>query len=151
MSIIVLFQNNQLSSTKSLEIELQETKQKLAEQKQITSELNVIKKHSQKLQAQLDALQTEYEAEKKTSAQTLESYMAKCTNAEQKLLEAQQTIEHLESTLVLLKNNNEKSLMDIEGTYDKKICKIRYIFSMYLNVQKLYIIIYVFRVLEQKI
>lgn len=86
------------------------------EQKQITSELNVNKKHTQQLQVQLDALQTEYEAEKKTTAQTLESYKDKCTDAEQKLLEAQKIIENLESTLVLLKKNNEKSLKDVEGT-----------------------------------
>lgn len=86
------------------------------EQKQITSELNVTKKQTQQLQVQFDALQTEYETKKRITAQTLESYQNKCTDTEQKLLEAQKIIENLESTLVLLKKNNEKSLKDIEGT-----------------------------------
>lgn len=110
-----IFQNNQLASTKSLEIELQETKQKLAEQKQIASEVTVAKKHAQQIETQFNALLIEYESDKKTSAQMLESYNNKCSNAEQKLLEAQKTISDLELNLNLLKQENEKSLKEIQG------------------------------------
>lgn len=73
------------------------------------------KKHAQQIQNQFNALQIEYETDKKTSAQMLESYNEKCTNAEQKLLEAQKTIADLELNLVLLKQENEKSLKQIQG------------------------------------
>lgn len=117
-----IFQNNQLSSTKLLEIELHENRQKLAEQKQIILELNINKKQAQKVEAQLKALQTQYEAEKEITAQMIQSYNDKCTNTEQKLLDAQKIIENLESTVTIIKQENEKNLKDIQGIYNFLFC-----------------------------
>lgn len=47
----------------------------------------------------------------------IQSYNEKCTNAEQKLLDAQKVIENLEFTLTLIKQENEKNLKDIQGIY----------------------------------
>lgn len=113
-----IFQNNQLSSTKLLEIELQENRQKLAEQKQIISELNIGKKQAQKVEVQLKALQTQYEAEKEIASQMIQSYNDKCTNTEQKLSDAQKIIENLESTIMTIKQENEKNIKDIQGKYN---------------------------------
>lgn len=104
-----------MNSSKSLKVELQETKQKLAEYKQIASELNITKKNEQQILAQFNALQTEYESEKKIAAQTLKSYNDKCTDAENKLLEAQKIITDLESNMIILKQDNEKSLKEFQG------------------------------------
>lgn len=104
-----------MTSTKSLETELQEAKQKLAEQKQIASELNMSKKYAKQIETQLNILQLEYESEKKITAQTLQSYNDKFTNTEQKLMEAQKIIADLEYNLVLIKEENEKSLKEIQG------------------------------------
>ncbi|VVC36488.1 Hypothetical protein CINCED_3A024235 [Cinara cedri] len=112
--------NNQLSSAKSLEIELQETKQKLMEQKQITSELNIVKKNSHQMQIQYSTLQAEYESEKKTFSQKLESYDDKYSKAEQELFKAQQKIEELESNLVVLKQDNQQKLKEIEESWSSK-------------------------------
>lgn len=106
-----------MNTTKSLETELQETKNKLSESKQIVSELSNAKKHAQQVQTQLDNLQAQYEAEKTTAAQMLESYNVKYTNAEQKLLEALKNIADLESAMVVLREENEKQLKDIQGVY----------------------------------
>lgn len=113
-----IFQNNQLSSTKLLEIELQENRQKLAEQKQTISDLNIRKKQAQKVEAQLKALQTQYEAEKEITAQMIQSYNDKCTNTEQKLSDAQKIIENLESTITTIKQENEKNIKDIQGIFN---------------------------------
>lgn len=110
-------------SSKSLKAELQETKQKLAEYKQIASELNVTKKNEQQILAQFNALQIEYESEKKTAAQMLKSYNDKCTNAENKLLEAQKNITDLESSIIILKQDNEKSLKELQGIKNKFCAK----------------------------
>jgi len=104
-----------LSSAKSLQSELLETKQKLVEQKQIASELVIAKKHAQQIQTKFDTLQIEFESEKKTTENILESYNNRCKKAEQDLLEAQQIIAALESNVLLLKRENEKNLKDIEG------------------------------------
>lgn len=113
-----IFQNNQLSSTKVLEVELHENRQKLAEQKQIISELNISKKQAQKVETQLKALETQYEAEKEITAQIIQSYNDKCTNTEQKLSDARKIIENLESSLTTIKQENEKNLKDIQGIYN---------------------------------
>lgn len=85
------------------------------EQKQIISELNVIKKHSHQMQIQYNVLQAEYESEMKTFAQKLESYDDKYLTTEQKLFKAQQKIEELESNLVILTEDNEQKIKDIQG------------------------------------
>lgn len=110
-----MFQNSQVASTKLLEAELQETKQKLVEQKQITSELNAAKKQAQQIQIQFNSLHAEHESDKKAAEQMIESYNDKCKNFEQKLLEAQKTIADLESNLILVRQDNEKSLNEIQG------------------------------------
>lgn len=104
-----------MSSTKSLQTELLETKQKLVEQKQIASELIIAKKHAQQIETKFNSLQTEYESEKKTTENMLESYNDRCKKTEQDLLEAQKIIAALESNVLLLKHENEKNLRDIEG------------------------------------
>lgn len=77
--------------------------------------MNVVKKHSQKIQSQFNTLQTEYESEKNSYTQIIESLNIKCTNAEQQYLEAQKRITDLELNIVLLKQENEKSLKEIQG------------------------------------
>jgi len=104
-----------LSSTKSLQTELLETKQKLLEQKQIVSELNTAKKHAQQIQTKFNALQLDYESQKKITENMLESCNEKCKNSEQNLLEAQKVIATLESNILLLKHENEKNLIEIQG------------------------------------
>lgn len=94
---------------------MQETKQKLAEQKQITSEFNIVKKHSQNILSQFNALQAKHESEKESNAQMIELYNDKCTNSEQKLLEAQNMIADLKLNLDVLKQENEKCLKEIQG------------------------------------
>lgn len=77
--------------------------------------MNVFKKNSQKIQSQFNTLQTEYESEKNSYTQIIESLNIKCTNAEQQYLEAQKRITDLELNIVLLKQENEKSLKEIQG------------------------------------
>jgi len=104
-----------LSSTKSLQTELLETKQKLIEQKQIASELNIAKKHAQQIQTKFNTLQIDYESQKKITENMIESCNEKCKNAEQNLMEAQKVITALESNILLLKHENEKKLIEIQG------------------------------------
>lgn len=104
-----------MSSTKSLQTELLETKQKLVEQKQIASELNIAKKHAQQIQTKFNTLQLDYESQKKITENMLQSCNEKCKNAEQNLLEAQKVIATLESNILLLKHENEKNLIKIQG------------------------------------
>lgn len=113
-----------------METELQDTKLKLAEQKKMTSELNVVKKQAKQIETQFNTLQAEYESEKKTAEQKLKSYNDKCINTEQKLLEAQKMIADLESTLVLLKDNHEISLKEIQGIF---LYVVYYIFEYNYN------------------
>jgi len=53
----------------------------------------------------------------------VESCNEKCKNAEQNLLEAQKVIAALESNILLLKHENEKSLKEIQGM----LCYILYL------------------------
>jgi len=101
--------------TKPLQAELQETKQKLVEQKQIASELNIAKKHVQQIQTKFNTLQMDYESEKKTTESLLETCNDKCKKTENNLLEAQKVIAALESNLILLKHENENNLKEIQG------------------------------------
>ncbi|XP_060874388.1 unconventional myosin-Va isoform X3 [Metopolophium dirhodum] len=112
--------NNQLSSTKSLQTELLETKQKLIEQKQIASELNIAKKHAQQIQTKFNTLQIDYESQKKITENMIESCNEKCKNAEQNLLEAQKVIAALESNILLLKHENENNLIEIQESWNTK-------------------------------
>lgn len=81
----------------------------------MSSELNITKKNAQQIQSKFNALQIEYETEKKTTANVIESCNDRCKKAEQNLLEAQNTIASLESKLVLLKHENEKNIKEIQG------------------------------------
>lgn len=67
------------------------------------------------MQIQYNALQAEYESEKKTFAQKLKSYDDKYSNVEQELFKAQQTIKELESNLVILTLDNEKKIKEMQG------------------------------------
>jgi len=66
-----------------------------------------------------------YESEKKTTGEMLELYNVKCTNAEEKLIKAQQIIADLESTIVLIRQENVKSLKDIEGMFNLQYIKYK--------------------------
>lgn len=112
-----------------METELQDTKLKLAEQKKITSELNIVKKQAKQIEIQFNTLQAEYESEKKTAEEKLNSFNDKCMNTEQKLVDAQKMIADLESTLVLLKDNHKISLKEIQGRCIKFV--VYYLFEYY--------------------
>lgn len=77
--------------------------------------MNSIKKHANEIQLKYNALQQEYECDKKKTAQILESYSDKYTIAEQKLIQALQTIVELENKLVTLKEEQETNLKEIQG------------------------------------
>jgi len=70
---------------------------------------------TKEIETQLNTLQIEYESEKKIAAETLQSCNNKFTNSEQKLLEAQKMIADLESNLISIKEENVKSLKEIQG------------------------------------
>lgn len=84
--------------------------------------MKTFKKQAQQIQSKFDKLLAENETIKKTSLEKLESVNNKCTNAEQKLLDAQKIIAELESELVTLKQENETSLKDLQGMYSTGCC-----------------------------
>lgn len=77
--------------------------------------MSTFKKQAQQIQLKFDTLLVENETLKKTSSEALELVNKKCTNAEQKLADAQKIIAELESTLITLKQENEASLKDLQG------------------------------------
>jgi pyridoxine 5'-phosphate synthase PdxJ len=86
--------------------------------------MNSIKKHANEIQLKYNALQQEYECDKKKTAQLIESYSDKYTNSEQKLIKALQTIVELESKLVTLKEEQEKKLKEIQGMLNNAMLNI---------------------------
>lgn len=77
--------------------------------------MNSTKKLANEVLLKYDALQQEYASDKKNNAQLLELYSEKCTNAEQKLIKAHQTIVELETKLVTLKEEQETNLKELQG------------------------------------
>lgn len=83
----------------------------------MVSELNIVKKQAQKMQIKFDALQAEYEAEKISASQILETYNSRCKDAEQAVLEEQQIIAELKANADILKEQYEKKLNEVQGMY----------------------------------
>lgn len=84
------------------------------------------------MQLKLNALQQEYDCDKKNNAQLLELYSNKCTNAEQELIKAHQTILELETKLVTLKEDQEVHLKKLQGMLKYQIFCVQYLKMTYL-------------------
>ncbi|XP_050522189.1 unconventional myosin-Va isoform X2 [Daktulosphaira vitifoliae] len=121
--------NNQISTTKLLENELQEAKQKLSDQKSISLELIALKKKVQHDETKFNTLTMKYESEKKITEEKLEFYKEKLKTDENSLMEAQKIISDLKLTLLQAKQDNEKKINEIHENwkmkYDDEILKAR--------------------------